>query len=184
MVDFEDLGNIIDITEDVLDIAEDLTNSDDKEEKTSRNGPVRGARLEYDIPALGGRLLMKEPFGYWFKLEPVYPEYGTFASGQFQTGKKFTRRAGFRFKSYTILLKPGTQIQVPKSRAQEQRRRDADTGKETIKIGNIAIGVSSNVSVNEFIDWLKSSSQKSKIIGVVSPTLRKYQWGGVLHSAK
>ena len=147
-----------------------------------RNGPIRGARLEYSIPALGGRLLMKEPFGNWFGLSPVYPEYGSFTSGD-NNGKRYTKRAGFRFKSYTILLKPGTKIKSPKARAADQRKRNADTSTEEVKIGNISIGVSANVAVNEFIDWLKSSNKKGQINGVISPTLRKYQWGGILHRA-
>lgn len=183
MVSFSDLGNIIDIAENVTQVAENLSGGNDEKE-TSRLGPIRGARLEYNIPALGGRLLMKEPFGYWFKLEPVYPEYGIFESGEYQQGKSFTKRAGFRFKSYTILLKPGTQMEVPKAKAQEQRRREGENGKEKIKVGNISIGVSSNVTVKEFIEWLRTSSKKKEIIGVISPTLRKYQWGGVLHQAK
>jgi hypothetical protein len=50
-------------------------------------------------------------------------------------------------------------------------------------MGNFSIGVSSNVSVNEFIEFLKASKQKGNINGVISPTLRKYQWGGVMHRA-
>lgn len=147
-----------------------------------RKGPVRGARLEYDIPALGGRILMKEPFGKWFNLTPVYPEYGKFAKGP-NNGKTFTRRAGFRFKSYQILLKPGTKIKVPKDKAQESRS-GKNSGTEDRQMGIIQIGVSSNVSVNELIEFLKGSNKASSIIGCISPTLRKYQWGGVLHSAK
>lgn len=145
-----------------------------------RKGPIRGARLEYNIPALGGRLLIKEPFGKWFNLNPVYPEYSAFESGD-NRGKKFTKRAGFRFKSYTILLKPGTKIQCPKAKAADQRKRNANTGTEEVQIGNISIGVSANVNVREFIEWLKSSNRKDSINGVISPTLRKYQWGGILH---
>lgn len=153
------------------------------ESKETRPGPLRGARLEYEVTELGGRLLMKEPFGFWFNLTPIYPEYGEFKSGD-NNGKKFTKRAGFRFKSYMILLKPGTKIKTPKATAAEQRKRGADSGTEEVQIGNISIGVSVNVSVNEFIEWLKKSKQKANINGVISPTLRKYQWGGVLHHAK
>ena len=153
-----------------------------KSSSGTKTGPIRGARLEYDIPALGGRLLLKEPFGNWFGLKPVYPDYGSFKTGD-NANKQFTKRAGFRFKSYTILLKPGTKIKCPKARAADQRKRNADTGTEDVQIGNISIGVSANVNVREFIEWLKSSGKKSSINGVVSPTLRKYQWGGVLHRA-
>ena len=148
----------------------------------SRKGPVRGARLEYTVEALGGRLLIKEPFADWLGLTPIYPEYGTFSQGP-NNGKLFTKRAGFRFKSYTILLKPGTKIKAPKATAAQQRRRDADTGTELIQIGNISLGVSANVNVHEFIDWLKASKQEKNINGLISPTLRKYQWGGILHHA-
>lgn len=179
------LGDLIDLAE----LAEGLTPLDlpgigkDKSEG-NRRGPVRGARLEYEVKELGGRLLMKEPFGFFFALDPIYPEYGIFASGEFQTGKKFTKRAGFRFKSYTILLKPGTKMKVPKARASDQRKRDGDSSTEEITIGNISIGVSSSIAVNEFIDWLKASKKQKQVIGIISPTLRKYQWGGVLHQAK
>lgn len=179
------LGDLIDVAE----VIENVTGVDipgvgngTSTAPASRPGPIRGARLEYDIPALGGRLLLKEPFGNWFGLKPVYPDYGQFKSGDNQ-GKTYTKRAGFRFKSYVILLKPGTAIVVPKATAAQQRRRDPDTGTESIKIGNISIGVSANINVHEFIDWLKTSKQKANINGVISPTLRKYQWGGVIHRA-
>lgn len=180
------IGDLIDLAE----VAENLTGIDvpgvgatsTNTPSGSRPGPIRGARLEYNIPALGGRLLMKEPFGNWFNLKPVYPEYGSFESGD-NSGKPYTKRAGFRFKSYTILLKPGTQIICPKAKAADQRKRNADTSTITVKIGNISIGVSDDVTVKEFIEWLKSSNQKSNINGVISPTLRKYQWGGILHHA-
>lgn len=179
------LGDLLDLA----DLVDDLTPGDipgvgKNEENKSRLGPVRGARLEYEVKELGGRLLMKEPFGFFFGLEPFYPEYGKFASGEHQTGKLFTKRAGFRFKSYTILLKPGTKMKVPKARASDQRKRDGDSSTEEITIGNISIGVSSSIAVNEFIEWLKTSKKKKEVIGIISPTLRKYQWGGVLHQAK
>lgn len=182
MVSLSDLGTLRDITEDLSGV--DLPGGDDDKSQGSRRGPVRGARLEYEVQALGGRLLMKEPFGFFFALDPIYPEYGTFKSGEHQNDKKFTKRAGFRFKSYTILLKPGTKMKVPKARAADQRKRGGDSSTEEITIGNISIGVSSAIAVNEFIEWLKTSKKKAQIIGIISPTLRKYQWGGVLHQAK
>ena len=179
------LGDLVDIGAQVIETATGIDIPGVGKESSSsgsKKGPIRGARLEYKIEKLGGRLLMKEPFGKWFDLTPVYPEYGTFKSGD-NSGKTYTKRAGFRFKSYTILLKPGTSITVPKATAANQRKRDADTGTETIKIGNISIGVSANVNVHEFIDWLKASKQKDNINGIISPTLKKYQWGGILHRA-
>ena len=182
MVGIADLGTLVDLAKQAGDLKDNLTNNNDS--SGSRLGPVRGARLEYEVKELGGRLLMKEPFGFFFSLNPIYPEYGTFKSGEFQNGKKFTKRAGFRFKSYMILLKPGTKMTVPVARAADQRKRDGDSSTEEITIGNISIGVSSAIAVNEFIDWLKASKRKKEVIGIVSPTLRKYQWGGVLHQAK
>lgn len=182
MVDFSDLGTIVDITENLTDI--DVPGVGKDKSAAGRLGPVRGARLEYEVKELGGRLLMKEPFGFFFALDPIYPEYGKFESGEHQQGKLFTKRAGFRFKSYTILLKPGTKMKVPKARAADQRKRDGDSSSEEITIGNISIGVSSSIAVNEFIEWLKTSKKKQQVIGIISPTLRKYQWGGVLHQAK
>ncbi|MEH2318557.1 hypothetical protein [Nostoc sp.] len=175
MADVSDIAGILNIAG---DIAGTVTKS------TGRKGPVRGARLEYDIPALGGRLLVKEPFGFWFGLTPVYPVYGTFKGlkNVHTLGKKFTKRAGFRFKSYTILLKSGTKIKVPKDKASEQRS-GANNGTESRQLGTISIGVSDNVAVHEFIDFLKNSKQSANINGVISPTLRKYQWAGELHRA-
>ena len=147
----------------------------------ANKGPIRGARLEYDVPELGGRLLIKEPFGFWLGLEPVYPEYGTFANGDNQ-GKSFTKRAGFRFRSFQILLKPGTKIKVPKATAAKQRT--GETGTVERQIGNFFIGVSDAVTVKEFIEFLKANKQANNINGIISPTLRKYQWGGVLHRVK
>jgi hypothetical protein len=175
-----DLGDIIDIASAVAEAAGGIDipgvgGGGSNQEKT-RPGPLRGARLEYDIPALGGRLLIKEPIAVWLGLKPVYPEYGTFGEGN-----EHTKRAGFRFKSYTVLLKPGTSITVPTATAAKQRT--GQTGTETRQMGNFSIGVSSNVSVNEFIEFLKASKQKGNINGVISPTLRKYQWGGVMHRA-
>jgi hypothetical protein len=179
------IGTIIDVADlvsDTLGGGGGTSGSGSSSSGDARKGPVRGARLEYDIPALGGRILMKEPFGKWFGLTPVYPEYGLFKGGP-NAGKKFTMRAGFRFKSYQILLKPGTKIKVPKDKAQESRS-GKNSGTEDRQMGIIQIGVSSSVAVNEFIEFLKASSKASSIIGCISPTLRKYQWGGVLHSAR
>lgn len=173
------VAEVIDTISDVKDL---LDGNDSSSQGSGGKGPVRGARLEYAIPALGGRLLMKEPFGYWFGLKPVYPEYGTFSKGTNIQGKIFTRRAGFRFKSYQILLKPGTKIKVPKNKAQELRSGKND-GTEERQMGVIQIGVSENVAVNEFIDFLKNSNKQASIIGIISPTLRKYQWGGIFHQA-
>ncbi|MEH1962191.1 MAG: hypothetical protein V7L05_20425 [Nostoc sp.] len=173
------IGEIINLAGDVAGVVNTVT----KAVSGSGKGPVRGARLEYDIPALGGRLLLKEPFGFWFGLTPIYPIYGIFkGTNKFTVGKKFTKRAGFRFKSYTILLKAGTKIKVPKDKASEQRS-GANNGTDSRQLGSISIGVSENVAVHEFIDFLKSSKQSANINGVISPTLRKYQWAGALHRA-
>ncbi len=142
------------------------------------------------MPAFGGRVLMKEPYGNWFGFKPLYPEYGTFeATGKakhevLNKGKKYTKRAGFRFASYTILVKPGTKIKVPKSKASEQRTGKTGTNNTEERIfGSFTIGVSKNVSVNEFVEFLKTCKKASLIIGCISPKQRKYQWGGVIHQA-
>ena len=185
------LGEIVSIVNTGLEIAEQLNG--DKPTPTPGNGrgPIRGARLEYDVPELKGRLLLKEPFGFWFGLKPVYPEYGTFKKTSKQgkiepqnIGKIYTKRAGFRFQSYTVLLKPGTKMKVPVYTAAQQRVGFKGSDKTTeIELGNFTIGVSKSVSVNEFIDFLKKSKQSKSIIGVITPKLRKYQWSGVLHAA-
>lgn len=159
---------------------------------SGKKGPIRGARLEYDVPAFKGRVLLKEPFGFWLGLTPVYPEYGVFKKSGKQgkieplnIGKLYTKRAGFRFASYTILLKPGTKMKVPVYKAAQQRVGfDGSDKTQEIKLGNFTIGVSKNVSVNEFIEFLKKNKQSKFIIGVITPKLRKYQWAGVLHGAK
>lgn len=179
-----DIGSIVSAVGNIADVANGVASavSAVSGSSSSGKGPVRGARLEYDVPAIGGRILIKEPFGYWLGLTPVYPAYGTFkGKNKYTVGKHFTKRGGFRFKSYTILLVPGTKITVPKATAAHQRR--GDTGTESRQLGNISIGVSDDVTVREFIEFLKSNKQSSHINGIISPTLRKYQWGGVLHRA-
>lgn len=185
MVGIGEIVGAAGVISNVVDVLGDTGIVGQKSKSTSGDGPVRGARLEYNVPTLGGRLLIKEPFGLWLGLTPVYPEYGTFRSGDYIKGKTYTKRAGFRFKSYTILLAPGTKIKVPKATAAQQRTGGAGSeDTEDRQIGNITIGVSSAVAVHEFIAFLKSCKESGKINGLISPTLRKYQWGGVLHRAQ
>jgi len=165
-----------------------------------RKGPLRGAYLEYEVPiprteggvqeaiegALPGtqykmRLLMKEPIGYWFDLDPKYPEYGKFGGDGLNKGRLYTKRAGFRFASFQVLLRPETEMLVPTAKAAKQRSSGGDGRTQSERISTFFIGVSDNVTVREFIEFLKASKRESVIIGIISPKKRKYQWGGVLH---
>jgi hypothetical protein len=158
-----------------------------------QKGPLRGAYLEYEVPIKHGgsqnekaknlRLLMKEPIANWLGLQPLYPRYGTFGGDGNNTGKKYTKRAGYRFASYQVLLVPETEMTVPKATAAKQRSLGGNAQTEEQRIASFFIGVSAAVNVREFIQFLKNCKRQESIIGVVTPRKRKYQWGGIFKHA-
>lgn len=150
-------------------------------------GPMRGAYLEYEVPMgpEGGkiRLLMKEPIGNWFGLKPKIPVFRQFEGKGTNKGKKYTARAGFREKGFKILLVPETQILVPRAKAADQRSKGGNAQVRNERVANFQIGTSGTVTVRQMIRFLVSSNRNKSIIGVISPTNRKYQWGGVMSHA-
>lgn len=165
----------------------------------NRRGPMRGAYLEFEVPferqssgvqeaveaVLPGtqfkmRLLVKEPIGHWFGWTPKYPEYGTFKGKGKNKGKRYTKQPGRRFASFQVLLKAETEILVPRAKASKQRAGGGDATTDEERVANFFIGVSSDVTVSEFIEMLKASKRKREIIGIITPSKRKHQWGGVM----
>lgn len=141
--------------------------------------PLRGQRLEYLVAQIGTdfRVLMKESIGSWLSLIPLYPETGTFAGSGTNKGTTYAKRAGFRFVSYKFLLVPGTSITQP--------GKGTSTTTSKVKLATISIGFprgkkNAHTSVHNIINFAKSCSQASAIMGIVSPTGRKYQWRGKL----
>jgi len=149
-------------------------------------GPLRGERLEFLLPINGKdlRCWMKESVGTWLELTPQYPEYGTF-NGKggdkncSNKGARYTKRAGFRFQSFGVLLKPGTVIKEPKLGG-----GSTDRTPKMVWIGFARGKGETKVTVSKVIEFLKDCKRKDNIMGVVTPSGAKHQWRGRMSETK
>ena len=140
-------------------------------------GSILGPRLIYSLD-LGGigtiQVLLKEDIGQWLSLAPQYPDYGTFSKGP-NKNKHFTKRPGFRGRSWKFLLKAGTSIPVP-----DPQWRRGGTTKGNRSCLSFEIGFSRKITAREAIEFVKNCKQSKNIVGIVSDTGRIYRWSGPL----
>lgn len=151
--------------------------------------PLTGLRLAYRI-SMGGeqfRVSMKESVGNWLGLTPVDSSTeGTFGIGP-NAGKKFLNRApGFRFQSFTFLVKPGTKISVPVNTGtcKSTQFRDRQICSFTIGfpkgkvISNGAIKTNVNITRWRVKSWARGTKRAGDIIGMITPSGNRHIWKG------
>lgn len=148
--------------------------------------PLTGIRLTYEL-TMGGtkfRVRIKESIGRWLGLKPVRPQTGVFGAsglpvvpgvGGGNIGKRFLRApAGYKFQSFTFLVKPGTYIvePVPGCNAGGTRRR---------LICSFDIGFPKGPKETPITrwrveSWVNNSPRASQIIGFITPSGVKHVW--------
>ena len=114
---------------------------------------------------------MKKSIGDWLGLSPMaynHPAFtGTFKAGQTgatNTGSKFRRKVGgFRVAAYTLIAE--TDFEIPELVKQD----DGSYKTVNTKFKTISIGFPMGHSVNEFIDWLGTTSRIGEVAAVRTP---------------
>ncbi len=150
---------------------------------TVKKGPLPGVYMEFVLPikedvkdedkSTQETLYCKEPIGIFLGLKVADARIGTFQGKNKSTqGKKFALRARKGQKPFTILLKPGTKIDVQKFGAKTKTSREVD---------RVTISFAKTITVSELREYLMSkSSAKDKILGFITPQGRLHVWQGTL----
>lgn len=149
----------------------------------SKKGPLPGVYMEFVLPIKEDKkdedkstqetLYCKEPIGIFLGLKVAEARVGTFNGKNKSTqGKRFALRARKGQKAFTLLLKPGTKIDVQKLGAKSKTSREVE---------RVTISFSNAVTVSELREYLMTkSSAKDKILGFITPQGRTHTWQGTL----
>ena len=153
---------------------------------TSTNkGPLPGVYMEFVLPikedvkdedkSTQETLYCKEPVGIFLGLKVADARVGTFNGKNNSTkGKKFALRARKGQKSFTLLLKPGTKIDVQKF---------GDKNKKSREVDRVTVSFAKTITVSELREYfMLKSSAKDKILGFITPQGRLHIWQGTLGS--
>lgn len=138
--------------------------------------PVTGMRLTYELTMGGAKFLVgiKESIGNWLGIKPVAPGTGTFKKGPAQGKKYALRPGGFRYQSFTILLRRGVTITevLPGCNNGGTRERELCTFDLGMPRGN----KDARVAVWRVQSWALNTKQSKNIIGLVSPSGTQRVW--------
>ncbi|MFM2064707.1 MAG: hypothetical protein RLZZ507_4378 [Cyanobacteriota bacterium] len=138
--------------------------------------PLTGVRLTYELTmgTVKYRVRIKESIGKWLGLRPVGPQTGTFASGP-NSGRRFLRApAGFKFQSFTFLLRPGVTITEPIP-------GDCTGGTRSREICTFTLGFPRGLKetpINRWRveSWARGTTRANDIIGMITPSGVKHVW--------
>lgn len=150
---------------------------------TSKKGPLPGVYMEFVLPIKEDKkdddkstqetLYCKEPVGIFLGLQVADARVGTFEGKNTSTkGKKFALRAKKGQKTFTLLLKSGTKIDVQKFGAKSKTSREID---------RLSVSFPNTITVSELREYLMTKSgAKDKILGFITPQGRLHTWQGTL----